>query len=383
VTPRRAIIVGAGIAGLSAGIALRQAGWAVEIYEQAPALVPMGAALSLWPNAMAALDQLGCGDAIRAIAQPLMAPILADSKGRLIAELNVGRVLPDSEAFLPRRSELQSALLAGFGHGRLQLGHTLAGCSQDANTVSVSFENGAQAAGDLLVAADGIWSNVAKDLLGVEARHTGYGGVLALSGPVPSCPSAGRGGEYWGVGERFGVFDLKAGRKYWFFMRNEQDAFQTQALTLAVIRARAAAFPAAVRTAIDATDAVALIPFSIHAKPSPNTLGKGRFICVGDAAHAMEPNLGQGGCQAIEDAVALGVATRSTDTLEILPCLEAMRLKRIRQFVTLSTQGAMIPHRLPNPLAEIGRSVLRAAFPLLGPRQMRGLYRLPDYAGMG
>jgi 2-polyprenyl-6-methoxyphenol hydroxylase-like FAD-dependent oxidoreductase len=107
----RAIIIGAGIAGLSSAIALRKAGWRVEVFEQAQALEPMGAALGIWPNAVAALDWLGCADGLREKAAPLNALVLATSGGGTIMRNAVDRILPGRTGYLPSRSFLQAILL--------------------------------------------------------------------------------------------------------------------------------------------------------------------------------------------------------------------------------------------------------------------------------
>jgi 2-polyprenyl-6-methoxyphenol hydroxylase-like FAD-dependent oxidoreductase len=375
---RRAIIIGAGIAGLSAAIALREVGWDIALYEQAPALEPLGAALSLWPNAMAALTHLGCDDVIRAEAQPLCQIALVERDGRMIANAGVA-ALPGAQAYLPTRTQLQMALLSGLGTIVPQLDHRLLSFAQDQQGVSVHFENGHQDRGDLLIAADGIWSSIAQDVIGDAPHHAGYGGVLALSDPVPGYPSTGNGREHWGVRERFGLFDLKADRKYWFYMRNEADPAESRALTKTQIAERMADWPDDLQAAVAATQADRLIPFSIHAKPPPRRLGQGRIICVGDAAHAMEPNMGQGGCQSLEDAVALGAVARAAETDAILPAFERLRLKRVRQVVQLSKQAGIIPHHLPPFLSRISRSAMRFAYPMVATRSMRQLYSMPHY----
>ncbi len=378
---RRAIIIGAGIAGLSTAIALRNVGWDVVLYEQAPALEPMGAALSLWPNAMAALTALGCDQRIRGEAQPLIELALIERDGRMISPANVESAMPGGKAYLPERTLLQSALLDGLGGIDPHLGHRVMGFADHGDSVSVAFDNGVQATGDLLIAADGIWSAIATQVVGTVPHHAGYGGVLALSDPVPDHPSTGYGGEYWGQRERFGLIDLPHNRKYWFYMRNESDPEEARRLTHAAIAARMQYWAEPIQAAIAATPADRLIPFSIHARPAPKRLGKGRIICVGDAAHAMEPNLGQGGCQALEDAVALGVAARAADVGAILPHFEKLRLKRIRAVVGLSAQGGIVPHHLPHWLSKLSRSGMRYVFPIVVRRTQSVLFKMPDYRG--
>lgn len=376
-----AIIVGAGIGGLSAAIALSRAGWRVSVHEQAERLVPMGAALSLWPNAIDALDSLGLHDDLRRIGEPVDIVAVAEPDGTPITSFRVSDCLPGQTGLMVTRSDLQSILLAGLGPVPLHLGHRLVAWQQDARGVAVQFEDGAEARADLLVAADGIWSAVAKEITGVAARHAGYGGLLALSDAVPDHPAQALGIEFWAPGERFGQFDIREGRKYWYFMRNEADPSGSGAMTVeAAEQAHRWTEPA--RAAIAATPADKIVRFSIHAKPPPRSLGRGRIILLGDAAHAMEPNLGQGACQAIEDAVALGAAARKQEPDAVLPVYERMRLRRVRRFVSLSHQGSMVAHRMPRWQMAVARLMMRTIFGPLTPFQIRRLYRLPDYESL-
>ena len=164
-------MVGGGIAGLSAGIALRQAGWDVVIYEQAAKLEPMGAALSMWPNAMQALALLKCDEMIRKESVPISVMTLAEPDGRQIFEISVADILDDGESYLPRRTVLQRSLLQGLGDTTVHLSHKVQQFSHDNDGVSVTFENGEVAEADLLIAADGIRTSIAADILSSPVVH--------------------------------------------------------------------------------------------------------------------------------------------------------------------------------------------------------------------
>jgi 2-polyprenyl-6-methoxyphenol hydroxylase-like FAD-dependent oxidoreductase len=378
---QKAIIIGAGIGGLATAIALEAAGWEVAVYEQAATLEPMGAGLSIWRNAVDALEQLGCGPALVRMTQPLERVQLARRDGRAIATIDTARLIPGASARTATRTDIQTMLLERQGETPLHTGHVLAGFAQDAGGVSVRFANGVSARGDLLVAADGIRSQIAAAVVGDAVYHAGYGGVLALSDPVAGNADRRLGVEHAAPGERLGVFGLTGGCAYWFYMCNERDPAQSHRITLDHVRTRLTGWTEAARAPVEATPADRLIPFSIHAKPPPKRLGLGRIICVGDAAHAMEPNLGQGACQALEDAVALGWAARGRPAEAILPVYEAMRLKRVRTIVTLARQGAILAHRLPPPLFGVGAWMFGALAGAVMP-QTRAIYRLPDYQAM-
>ena len=375
----RAIVVGAGIAGLTAAIALRGAGYAVAVYEQAPSIEPMGAALSIWPNALAGLDRLGCGDALRARAVSFDQAQLCDWQGRTLSTLSARNLSGAEDARLPTRAVLQSLLLDAAAGIPLRLGARLAYWNQSDDEVAVRFDDGAADVGDLLVVADGIWSATATALIGNAPRHAGYGGVLAITSPGEDGANDVAAAEYWGWGQRFGIFPVDDERHYWFYMRNEASPAESRDLTLETIARLTGGGPEAIGAALRATDAAALIPFSIHARPAPDRLGAGRILCVGDAAHAMEPNMGQGGCQAIEDAVALGAAASRVPPEQVLGEYERLRLERIRRFVTLSRQGALVPHRLPKSLAAVARGAIRMTRGGAMNRVMKPLLHLPDY----
>lgn len=375
----KAIIIGAGIGGLASAIGLRKAGWDVAVFERTPTLEPMGAALSLWPNAVDALDWLGRGDALRAVAQPFAQVALAERDGRDIARIDVDKVVSGKTGYLPTRTELQRLLLDGLDETPLVLGERYSSHVESPDGVLVTFDSGRQEKADLLVAADGIWSRIAEGIGHPAAQHAGYGGVLALSDTVPGFPTTRIGTEYWGHQERMGVFDLKAGRKYWFYMKNERDPAEAEAITLDYVAERLRGWAEEIRAAVAATPAERLIPFSIRAKPAPKTMARGRIILVGDAGHAMEPNMGQGACQAIEDAVALSVAAKTGNVGGIAALYEAMRLQRVRKFVAMSQQGSIVAHRLPRALSALVIPAMRWIFPITARRQMRALYRLPDY----
>jgi 2-polyprenyl-6-methoxyphenol hydroxylase-like FAD-dependent oxidoreductase len=373
---KKAIIIGAGIGGLAAAIALRQAGWDVSVHEQAEALLPMGAGLSIWRNAVDALDQLGCGAALAQQTQPLERVALARSDGREFAGFATALIVPGAPARTATRTEIQAMLLAALGDASLRLGERLEAWEDHSGGVRVRFANGRTEQGDLLIAADGIRSPIAAAVIGDEPYHAGYGGVLAISDPLAEARTTGI--EHCASGERLGVFGVSGGRSYWFYMCNERSPDAARALTLDHIRARMADWTEAAKAPIGATPPDHLIPFSIHAKPPPKRLGRGRILCVGDAAHAMEPNLGQGACQALEDAVAIGWVARDADAADILPRYEALRLKRVRSIVALARQGAILAHKLPAPLFGPASALMGGLSGLMA-GQMRGMHQLPDY----
>ena len=364
-----AVILGGGIAGSAAGLALAQAGWQVRIYERAARIEAVGGALSIWPNAVAALARLGVADAVRRCGMPFSSILVADRVGRPIIPLR--RV--DGEALLVTRSDLLNALIEALPSETLMLGRDVVQVEQRASGTLLRLADGQTVQADLIVDAGGLRS-VAADAEDVSYR--GYGGVVALSNPVVDGDLGGLAAEYWGWGERFGLFELTGRRRYWFYMRDQ--SAEAGPPSYDEIATRAARFPPAVGCAVGLTPPERLIPFSIHARAAPRMMGRGHVVRVGDAAHAMEPNLGQGACQALEDAVALGAAARTHAVQDIVSAVERLRLKRVGHIVRRAAEGR---HGAHGALVKqwAARSLLRAVPQIVTDHMVRSIETMPAY----
>ncbi|HEX8384080.1 MAG TPA: FAD-dependent monooxygenase [Sphingomonas sp.] len=369
---RRALVLGGGIAGLASAVALARAGWSVSVHERASSMEPLGAALSLWPNATAALDALGVLASVAASGAPLRSMLVADRRGRPI----IGPRAVHGPALMVTRSALQGRLADALGTIPLHLDDTVDGVDQDRSGAVARFADGRRVAADLVIDAGGIWSTLA----GVPGRprpdFRGYGGVVALSDPTYGPGLNGAASEYWRTNERFGVFELPERRRYWFYMHDQR--IDQAAPDHGYVSRRAIGWPRSVIEAIAATAPDRLIPFAISARPAPKALGRGRIVGVGDAAHAMEPNLGQGACQALEDAAALGAIAAHTPPDRMLAAFERLRLERVRAIVRRSAEGRMGAHG-PRPVQAIMRAILRAVPESLTERVARSVHTMPKH----
>jgi 2-polyprenyl-6-methoxyphenol hydroxylase-like FAD-dependent oxidoreductase len=302
----KALIAGAGIGGLSAAVALRRGGHEVEVLERVSRLREIGAAVVVWPNGTRALRALGVEPIWLAVKRLL----ILRSDGRRLSELPVSELLEryGSGMMLVHRAELQAALLTALGDGCVRLGVEVTGFSQDDGGVTVRLASGAEESADVLIGADGLRSAVRRQLAGDGDPI--YQGFTAWRGEIPAGRlklDAGTGRNWWGRGGEFLAFPLTDGRIYWAGTANApKSARPGPGGHKQDVLDRFNAWEDLVNSIIRATAPEAILRTDIYDRPALGTWSVGRVTLLGDAAHPMTPSQGQGACQALEDAVALG-----------------------------------------------------------------------------
>ncbi len=333
---RHALIIGSGIGGLAAAIALKQSGWTVTVCERVGELREVGAGLSLWANAIRALDQLGLGAAVRAQALPEVAGGIRTASGDLLL-LTANHQLQarfGELSVMIHRAELHDLLRRSLGQA-VELGMECVGVTEDEQGVQAHFRNGQTRQGDLLIGADGLHSQVRTHLHG--AQPPTYAGYTAWRAVVPFDLSQLQTGESWGAGARFGQIPMQDGRVYWFATHNStagQTSPQGEKSALLEIFGD---WHTPIRALIEATPAATILRNDIYDRPPLKRWGRGRITLLGDAAHPMTPNLGQGACQALEDAVILAKQLRiQPDIPAALRAYETIRIPRTTWIVQQS-----------------------------------------------
>lgn len=323
------IIVGAGIGGLTAALALQRAGVGVRVLERAERLVPVGAGLTIQPNAVMALRRLGVGSTFETKAQPLSVAQILTAGGKVLQSLDQAAATQlrndvGAPAYGVHRATLQAILLDALEPDTVELGTPVTDVDPEGGRVVLA--DGGEREAALVIGADGLNSVLRSRLVGDGLpRYSGYycwRGV-ARSAPFPPDWS----GEFWGRGTRFGGCGIDGGWFYWFAVADgpaaghDPDGARTAAMDAVdgfderVVETVATTAPEdAFRTDIADRDPVA-------------SWGRDRATLLGDAAHPMTPNLGQGACQAVEDALVLGdrVARLGTEPAALRAYEEARR----------------------------------------------------------
>ena len=372
--PLTAVVIGGGIAGLTTAIALDRAGVGVEVYERVDPLGEIGAGISIWLNAIRAFGEIGLADTIKAFSVPAGEAGLRTWNGRLLvgpSHTNLARRLEDV-AVVMHRADLQRVLLDALGRGRVTLGKTCVSVAQDDRGVTATFTDGQVARGDVLIGADGLHSVVRAALNGDRpARYSGY---TAWRGVVSFDHSRLLPGESWGSGRRFGQIPMSQGRVYWFATDNAPAGGQATAGEKAELLRLFKGWHAPVEALVDATAERAILRNDIYDRAPLMRWGDRRITLVGDAAHPMTPNLGQGACQAIEDAIAVARALAGTDdVVSALRAYETARLPRANEIVEASRRVGVIG-QLQNGVAIAARD---AFVGLIGGRlQARAIARI-------
>ena len=376
---RHVLIAGAGIGGLTLACALRRAGISFTVFERAEALRWVGAGIVVQMNAAVALRRIGLCDAVAAAgASPSDSAILQPS-GATITRLPVQRLQQELGAPLVclHRARLQSVLLEHAGPEHVRLGRAVTGFQDDGHRVTVTLSDGSTTTGDVLVGADGLRSAVRSGLLGdAPLRYSGYTSWRGIAPEVPSV-RPGLVSETWGRGARFGVVPIGSGQVYWFATLNAPPGGQDgPGGARARLQALFAGWHAPIAELLAATPEDAIVRTDIHDRPPVTRWSRGRVTLLGDAAHPMTPNLGQGGCQAIEDAVVLSECLASGDAVESsLTTYEQRRRERANQVVSQSWRlGRMA--QLESPIGRFMRDTLFRLMPeSLAARGVRDLVR--------
>jgi 2-polyprenyl-6-methoxyphenol hydroxylase-like FAD-dependent oxidoreductase len=334
-------VVGGGIGGLSCALALRRIGLEARVFEQAPVLGEVGAGMGLWCGAIRCLEEIGVPDWFWKLrVAPFERSEIGTRDGRVLTGFDLTEMTRGAPGFVVHRAQLHAALAEGLDPAAIVLGARCVALEQDRDGVTLRFADGREARADLVVGADGLRSAVREALFGArEPRYSGETCYRAVARFALPAAELGVVREVQGAGRRCAVHSLDSERVYWWATRRtpagrEESPDQRKAVLERSFAGWRFGFP----EALAATPAEAILKNDLYDRPSLPAWSAGRVTLLGDAAHPTTPNLGLGGCMAIEDALVLAraFAEKGGDHAGAFAQYERERRKRAARVVRAS-----------------------------------------------
>src|SRR3954462_8316594 len=350
----RIAIIGGGLAGLAAAQALRTVGTTAQVFETAPALGEIGAAVNSSPQAVKALQAIGVGDKVAAVGHL--------SRGIYTRNMQTGEFLEFSDRYKAaekygapyytfHRADLLDALASGLDHSAIHLGHRLTGLEERSDHIMLAFANGAEVEAEIVIGADGVRSVIRRALYGDDnPTYTGQMVWRALlnGSDVPEEVLEPTGHIQWvGPGCHLLAYYIRGRKLVNIVTQEDTDKWVEEGWsTRGDPDEMRLSFPNPEPRLAKLLSVVAeCSKWGLFTRPLTQNWGRGRIQLIGDAAHAMLPNAGQGACQAFEDAYVLGRwLEASPDPIEAFANFRRVRIRRVHVVQRLSISNARFKH---------------------------------------
>lgn len=358
-------ILGGGIAGLTTAIALKQKGFEVEIFEAAPQLKPVGAGLGLGANAIKALQALSIDKPIIAAGRKLPTFSFYNHKGTLLNTTD-SQLLSQKyglDNFAIHRAALHTQLLAQLANTSIHLNKKAIGYIQNGTTTTVRFADGSTHNTQCLIVADGIHSAIRQKLLpAVQPKYAGY---VCWRGVVEGSEiELNEASETFGPKGRFGLVPLANNQLYWYACINApQNSTVYPSYTVEDLKQHFAGYRNPIQKVLEKSAAIKLLFGDISDLPPLEKFAFGTILLIGDAAHATTPNMGQGACQAIEDAVVLADELGKTHNIQTAFTNYENRRRARTRYITLQSRKIGQVAQWQNPILGAIRDTLMKSLP--------------------
>jgi len=348
----KAIVIGSGMGGMCTAIALQRFGIETEVFEAIKEIKPVGAALSIWPNGVKCLNFLGLKEQIHALGGSMRSMAYNDFQhGKPLTQFSLDPLVATTgeRPYPVARAELQAMLVDSYGREKVQFNKRLVAVEQDENGVTAHFEDGSKAHGDLLIACDGTHSIVRSYVLGytVERRYAGYVNWNGLVTIDESIAPAQQWTTFVGEGKRVSLMPVAGNRFYFFFDVPLPFGLAEDRSTLRNdLKRYFNGWAEPVQKLIDQINPATTNRVEVHDIEPFAQLVKGRVALLGDAAHSTTPDIGQGGCAAMEDAVVLAneLQINSLGIEDALLRYQRKRADRVKDLVLKARKRCDVTH---------------------------------------
>lgn len=377
----RVIVIGGGIGGLATAIAFCRKGWEVSLHEASPEMRPIGKGIWMPINAMQVLERLGLAEHVSKIGWPIESIEMRTVSGTLLSTIRLKELMAryGHGIISILRADLASILSNALPRDVLRLASQFTHLAQESGQVRAHFKDGSVETADLLVGADGIHSRVREQLFPhVTLRYSGQTCFRGISEFALPSDLASTCREVWGGKNRFGFSAVGPQQVYWFAPQlspaGVEDGLDSRMERLLDAYRE---FPKPIPEILAATVASDTIRTDLFDFPPLAIWSEQNVVLLGDAAHAMTPNLGQGGAQAIEDAWMLAEQCDGSHSVdEALRTYERIRMPRAEWITKTSWKFGQIAH-WQNPLACWARDAsIRWTPSSVTSKQLDRLYRV-------
>ncbi|GAA0880865.1 FAD-dependent monooxygenase [Algoriphagus jejuensis] len=366
-------IIGAGIGGLTLALTLKQKGHEVTIFESASEIKPVGAGIIMANNAMQVFRTLGMKEKIEKAGNKVSSMKITDEQLKAISSIELAKFEAKYGVYnvAIHRADLQRLLAEEIGLEHIQLSKRLSKIER-IEGFNLTFDDNTTAKSRIVIGADGIHSTVRKEIFEVgeirDTRQVCWRGVCEVELPKEYEHTAF---EAWGKGLRFGFVKINSQKVYWYAVASEGLVPSGSVNLSGLFRT----FHSDVLRIIAATPAETIF-FSKITDLKPISIWQDKGAClIGDAAHATTPNMGQGACQAIEDAYAIGKLLESGKPMDqVFSEYERVRMKKAHQIVNTSWTMGKLAH-LENGLGIWLRNAALGIVPSsLNDKQLDGVF---------
>lgn len=370
-------IIGAGIGGLTAALALQKINHSITLYESAAEIKPVGAGIILANNAMQVLKKLEVFDRIKATGHYIGIMKITDT---FLKPLSIVNLKSFEEKYCVHsvaihRGTLQKILAESVGLTNIHFSKRLSQVKKDGTKTQAFFEDGTHISTDVLVGADGIKSVVRKDLFPAvtirNARQFCWRGIAEMELPQLYQHEVI---EAWGKGRRFGFVQIDHRKVYWYALTNEDESVAAENIADVFKE-----FHEVIASIIKATPPTQIITSSITDLAPFHQWSNAQVCLFGDAAHATTPNLGQGACQAMEDAYTLSrVLSKESNISKAFETYNQKRLAKAHLIVKRSWQLGQLAHTASKPGLWLRDVLMRYTPASFNQRQLETIFKLTD-----
>ncbi len=378
----RILIAGGGIAGLTTAIALQQKQLDFLVLEAVPEIKAVGAGITLAGNAMRALRKINISDDVKKQGHMISSMIIQDEKGKVISVMDAEKLSRDHglDNVAIHRAALHEALVKHIPAEKIKTNKKVTGFREGADGLIISLDDETQLEGSALIVADGINSLLRQKL--IPASLPRYSGYTCWRGVAENKWGIEKDAvEVWGPSGRFGYVPIGNNKLYWFACKNAPCRSETmRRYTVDDLENNFKTYVSPVASIIGSTRPEDLIWSDIADLEPLSQFAFNRVLLVGDAGHATTPNLGQGACLGIEDAllVAEEISRQPAAIAKAFQSFEQKRLQRTHFIVNTSYRLGKVA-QVENPfLAQLRNTLFRLMPDWVNEKQLAKVLDIPE-----